>query len=45
MEIYAVHISALLALWSMARLYDGPQKAESADNPPIAEPDGYYDWR
>jgi hypothetical protein len=45
MEIYAVHISALLALWSVARLYDCPKTTASADSPALAEPEGCYDWR
>ena len=45
MESYAVYISALLALWSVARQYDRPQKTGPTGSPPIAETEGYYDWR
>ncbi len=45
MESYAVYVSALLVLWSVARQYDCPQKSVTTCGPPIAEPEGYYDWR
>ncbi len=44
-ENYAVYISALLALWSVARQYDCPHKTVPSDSPPTAEPLVNYDWR
>jgi len=41
-ENYTVYVSALLALWSVARQYDCSGKTVSS--PPIPEPVN-YDWR
>lgn len=45
MESYAVYLSALVALWSVARQYDYAKRTETTPNPSIAVPEGYYDWR
>jgi hypothetical protein len=41
-ETYTVYLSALLALWSVARQYDRP--AKTVTGTPTAEPVN-YDWR